>query len=366
MQTVFLSHSTADTAFARRLASDLRSSNWDARTFEDVVSPDIPLSSTDMDSRIAQAIHSASFYIPILTPAALSSNWFKREIEIAINGEEEGSVAGIVPVLREECMLPEILDLRTPCDFTASYDAGFESLLEKVSVPLIRPGTLQPNETLNLPSLGTLLRKMQSDGRNLYSLSPVKFEELVAEVFESTGYRVELSTRSIDGGIDLFVVGTKDWNREPFIFECKRYAQGHRIGIEQVRSLNRVGEIGSKRRSLISTTSFWSRADKASRKNVCHSGRSRWDLSDTDYSAVLQWLASYPELSSEISQPIDQAKARYLELVDKKFSMGLLTDEENELASLENLIDEAEAPLYSSTIKRLRQIRDKLSSDQSR
>lgn len=363
MQTVFLSHSSEDTEFARRLVDDLKNHNWDARTFEDIVTPDIPLSPTEIDSRIVRAIQTDSFYIPILTPAALASNWFKQEIEIAINSEESGSLTSIVPALGEECILPDILGLRTPCDFTASYNAGFESLLEKLSVPAIHPDRPPRSEPLNVPNIQALSRELQSRHGDTYRLSPARFEELIGQVLESYGYRVELSTRTIDGGIDLFVVGTKDWNDYRLFFECKRYTQGQRIGIEPVVSLREVGDFGSNRRSLVSTTFLDAEMHKCDGQRFRHLARSRWDLSYADYSTVLKWLASCPD--SEITQPIDQARERYAELIDKKFITNLSVDEQNELVLLEELFDEVEAPLYSPTIKRLKENRDKLSSDPS-
>lgn len=358
MQTIFLSHSSQDTEFARRLVDDLKIHNWDARTFEDIVTPDIPLSSTEIDSRIVRAIQTDSFYVPILTPAALTSNWFTKEIEIAISSEESGFIASIVPALGEECILPDILGLRTPCDFTTSYDAGFESLLEKLSVPAVRPDTPLPPESRYVAKIQELSRELQSRYRDTHSLSPVRFEELIGEVLESNGYQVELSRRTRDGGIDLFVVGTKDRNSYPFLFECKHYTEGQRVGIEPVISLREVGDGGSNRRSLISTTLL--------QESFLHLTRSRWDLSYADYSAALKWVASCPELGSEIAQPVDQARERYAELIDKRFSSNLTLDEESELVLLEELFDKVEAPLYSPAIKRLKEIRDKLSSDPSR
>ncbi|MCI0488499.1 MAG: hypothetical protein L0229_18075 [Blastocatellia bacterium] len=60
-----------------------------------------------------------------------------------------------------------------------------------------------------------------------------------------------------------------------------------------------------------------------------------------------------------------QARERYAELIDKKFTTSLSSDEQKELSRLEKLMDETEAPLYEQTIERLKEIRDKLSSDPS-
>jgi|GEM_PF-3079465 len=71
-------------------------------------------------------------------------------------------------------------------------------------------------------------------------------------------------------------------------------------------------------------------------------------------------------VGSDVIQSLVQARERYTELIDKKFSASLSLDEQAELARLEARIDEAEAPLYDETIKLLKEIRDRLSSDPSR
>lgn len=57
------------------------------------------------------------------------------------------------------------------------------------------------------------------------------------------------------------------------------------------------------------------------------------------------------------------SKQRHAELVDKKFSASLLPNEQTELNRLEELLDEADAPHYEQTIKKLIETRDRLSSN---
>jgi len=362
MPTVFLSHASTDAEFARRLVADLRDHDWDARTYVDIVPPSTPLDSINLDNRIAQAIEHDPFFIPILTPTSLASPWFNKEIEIAINSEASSGTANILPALKEECILPEQLGLRPPCDFTSSYDVGFKSLLEKLLAPVVSLTEPQPVEAQNLLNIQVALKELQQAHHDLYTLSPMKFEELISQLLESHGYKVELSTRTNDGGMDLILVGAEDLRKNPLIIECKRYSQGKRIGIESVKSLLGVGRGTTSRQVLISTTSTLASVPKYNWKSSWHLARSRWDLSMTDYSILLSWLASSPELGSQITKPIDQARERYSELIDKKFITGLSADEQGELTRLEELIDETEAELYNQTIKQLKETRDKLSS----
>jgi hypothetical protein len=362
MPSVFLSHSSADIEFVERLTADLRNQGWNAQTFRDVA-PDVQLEAGTLDTRIIRAIKEGSFFVPVLSPQALNSPLFNWEIEIAVTSEEVGDRVNILPALKEECLLPTSLGLRTPSDFSTSYQLGLRSLLSKLSVPLISSPRPSSNKGSNQPNIQIVLKELRSEYKALFSLSPTKLGELVASVFETHGYQVELSKRSVDGGIDLFVLGIKDSKRHPFMLECKRYLRGKRFGIEPVESISEIGEGDPSRRFLISTTHLPHVPPREGYQWLGNQvARSRWDLSFDDYSAVIVWLSGYPELGSELTKPIDQARKRYAELIDRKFISTLSSDELTELTRLEELMDEAEAPQYEETIRRLTEIRDRLST----
>ena len=67
---------------------------------------------------------------------------------------------------------------------------------------------------------------------HLYELSPREFEQHVAGLFRSRGYRVEMRGRSGDLGVDLAL--TQDNGRRAIV-QCKRYR--HPIGPDIVREL---------------------------------------------------------------------------------------------------------------------------------
>lgn len=357
MQTIFLSHSSKDTEFAERLAADLRKHNWRARTVAEIVSPETLHHGELLDGRIEQAIEQDAFFIPILTPAAIINPGLRREVEIALNDERHGMAASILPVMKEQCLIPDFLGLLTPSDFTASYENGLASLLEKLSAPIPR-SLLQQTQRRVIPFAQGMLRKLKAQQDDLFELSQKEFENLVSQMFKSFGFEIEVSGLTKDGGIDLFVFGIQSSDNHPWLVECKRYQQGKRLSVEPVMSLYKSSSAEYQvRNSLIAITSSIYAYDFA----TAHLARSRWELSSTGYATVLKWLGSYPQLGSALTQPIEQARERHAELVDKKFRRGLSLAEQNELTRLIDLITEAEEPLYAPLIDELQRIVGNLS-----
>jgi restriction system protein len=87
--------------------------------------------------------------------------------------------------------------------------------------------------------LGQYLRRPKPTGafsviavEDLYSLSPKAFEHYVATLFRHKGYRVTVSGRSGDEGVDLEIIQP---NGKRAIAQCKRYR--NTVGPEIVREL---------------------------------------------------------------------------------------------------------------------------------
>ena len=85
---------------------------------------------------------------------------------------------------------------------------------------------------LALSELGTHLQKRFSD---IYSLSPYRFEELIGDVFKQIGYEVEMTKKSRDGGVDLFLLSGE--GHRLGIVQCKRYRKDRKVDISLVSQL---------------------------------------------------------------------------------------------------------------------------------
>ncbi|MBU1188516.1 MAG: restriction endonuclease [Gammaproteobacteria bacterium] len=119
-------------------------------------------------------------------------------------------------------------------------------------------------------------------------LSPREFEELTAELLDRLGFQgIQLTPRSGDGGRD--VVATKRVNDIPIImaFECKRYSQNNKIGLDIMRSLLGTITHGPTRASMgvvVTTSSFTSGAKKFIATEATVDGK--------DFDSMVKWLQS--------------------------------------------------------------------------
>lgn len=82
-----------------------------------------------------------------------------------------------------------------------------------------------------------LLLKLNNNPKLLYSLTPRKFEEVVAELFYRMGYDVTITQMTRDGGKDIYVAKKNELGSFLYIVECKKYSPDRTIGVGFIREL---------------------------------------------------------------------------------------------------------------------------------
>jgi len=125
----FITHSSEDSEFARRLGDDLRASGLDG--FLDVHSID---PGEDFVTRINEGLEECDVFLPVLSRAALKSPWCEAEISAAMALSKRRSRANrprIIPVLLEDCTakLPPLLLSLLHVNFERRYLSGLWDLL---------------------------------------------------------------------------------------------------------------------------------------------------------------------------------------------------------------------------------------------
>lgn len=81
-----------------------------------------------------------------------------------------------------------------------------------------------------------IFREMQQDADFLLKFDPRKFEELVAAAYDEEGCEVTLTPRSGDRGRDVIAI-YPGLGRLRILDQVKRYAPGHVVKADEVRSL---------------------------------------------------------------------------------------------------------------------------------
>ncbi|MBL7224682.1 MAG: restriction endonuclease [Desulfobacteraceae bacterium] len=115
------------------------------------------------------------------------------------------------------------------------------------------------------------------------------FEKLVAEIFASRGFSVDLTGRIRNRSADIIAVRTDTFGvQTKYLIECKRYAKSRRIGLDIVNAV-----MGAARRSNVDhaflVTSSYFTEDVQRQENQLRD--LRLHLRDGD--DVVQWLQDY-------------------------------------------------------------------------
>jgi len=126
----FISHSSKDLPFARRLGERLRSQGID------VWLDDLQLKAGDaLTGTISRAVQQHDFLIVVLSPASLASAWVRKEMKLAKPGRSHGRAARLVPVLLKRPAvkrLPQALRDTKYVDFSdnKTFEIGLAQLLD--------------------------------------------------------------------------------------------------------------------------------------------------------------------------------------------------------------------------------------------
>jgi hypothetical protein len=128
--SVFISYSSRDKEFVRRLAGDLKKRGIPVWFAEDSIEPGDPFIKA-----IEDGIDHTAFQIVILSPAAVDSGWVTQEVHMALHKGISGKKVSVIPVLRETCQIPGFLRTLSFVDMRADHDypAGLEKLVGKVT-----------------------------------------------------------------------------------------------------------------------------------------------------------------------------------------------------------------------------------------
>ncbi|MHA4842818.1 toll/interleukin-1 receptor domain-containing protein [Flavitalea antarctica] len=137
---IFFSYSRYDSAFALKLANDLR--NAGATIWLDQL--DIP-PGKHWDSEIEDALNNSNCLLAILSPKSMLSNNAMDEISYALEENKK-----VIPVLLTDTETPFRLRRLQRVDFTGDYDTAFRQLLKAIDIenpPAEKIASIQPGKT---------------------------------------------------------------------------------------------------------------------------------------------------------------------------------------------------------------------------
>jgi hypothetical protein len=130
-QSIFLSHSSTDKPFVRRLAERLTESG--VRVWLDEAQLQVGDSLID---KISEAIRGVDFVVAVISKHSLKSPWAKKELSLAITKEIKGQKVVVLPALIDDCEVPASLEDKVYADFRdpQQFDQAANKLLRAMGV----------------------------------------------------------------------------------------------------------------------------------------------------------------------------------------------------------------------------------------
>jgi len=122
---VFLSHSSVDKPFVRMLQQRLMDDGFPS--WMDEVEIRVGFS---LRRSIESGIVESSYFVIVLSPDAVESQWVQRELDVALLREIRERNIFLLPVLYKECNIPPMIAPKKYADFRTSFDSGYTDLLE--------------------------------------------------------------------------------------------------------------------------------------------------------------------------------------------------------------------------------------------
>ncbi|MDF1741963.1 MAG: toll/interleukin-1 receptor domain-containing protein [Verrucomicrobiales bacterium] len=139
MPSLFLSHSSNDKFFARKLAEKL--SQVGVKVWIDEAELRI---GDSLLEKISSAIQGSDFVGAVLSHNSVKSNWVQKELAMAMDREIGGKQVVVLPILIESCTIPPFLADKLYADFTDpdDFDRPFLKVLHALGVSI--PTTPEP------------------------------------------------------------------------------------------------------------------------------------------------------------------------------------------------------------------------------
>ncbi len=132
-----------------------------------------------------------------------------------------------------------------------------------------------------------LIKKLKSRPEDIYTISPRRFEELLAELLSDMGLDVVLTPQTRDKGRDLLAYVNSPVGRLLCLVEAKRHRKDRPVGIDLVTRLYGTLCTENANSAMLVTTSYFSAEARGFQR------RFAWQLQLREYGDVIKWIGDY-------------------------------------------------------------------------
>lgn len=126
-RVAFLSHSSKDKGFVRKLAADLVAKGVKVWIDEQRI-----LVGDSIPEKIAQGLAESDFFLIVVSRNSVESSWVKKELNSALVHEIERRKVIVLPIKLDEVKMPDSISDKLYADFRGSYEVGLKALLQSI------------------------------------------------------------------------------------------------------------------------------------------------------------------------------------------------------------------------------------------
>lgn len=128
---LFLSHTSADKGFVRKVRDDLSARGVPVWLDE----AEIQIGDS-LTRKIAEGLERSRYVAVFLSEKSVDAPWVRKELDLAINAEIKRDEVVVLPLIIGECKLPAFLEGKLYGDFTTTerYDETLEKLLRRLRI----------------------------------------------------------------------------------------------------------------------------------------------------------------------------------------------------------------------------------------
>jgi len=169
---VFISHSSKDKPFVRKLVEQLKSQQLNVWLDEQEIKV-----GDSITSKISGGLKDSDYLVAVLSKASVASPWVQAELNSALMDQISNKGTAVLPVLIEDCDIPTLLRDRLYADFRGDFKSGLAKLLAVLkqegetaadlgatttttTTTTLPPGAVPCVPTLAALSLGELRRRI--------------------------------------------------------------------------------------------------------------------------------------------------------------------------------------------------------------
>jgi hypothetical protein len=125
--SIFVSYSSADKAFVRRLVERLREGRRTVWLDDNELRP-----GDELERMIKRNIETADWFLLVASGAASNSKWVQKEVDFALEDDGNRKSMGLILVEADGTPWPKALPALAKIDFSSDFELGMEKLFSEI------------------------------------------------------------------------------------------------------------------------------------------------------------------------------------------------------------------------------------------